>query len=130
MAQDQDNQDKAKWTDKPGAPPNQQTSHIEIRSKVDGQMYAGDFTFKRLTLGDIARQGVTQARLNGGLPVDDTTEHLNRMFATLIVGVVKAPEWWHPEDFFDGLLAKAVYEKFLEYQASFRPAVPEPPPAS
>lgn len=107
----------------------EKTVFVEFKSEVDGRTYNGDFTFKRLTIGDIARVGVERARLNNGLAVDETTDRLNEMFAALRFAVVKAPDWWKPEDLFDGRLLVHVHERYMEFASSFRLPVPAPPAA-
>lgn len=104
---------------------NSTTVYIEYKSDADKRTYSGDFTFKRLTIGEVAKVGVETARLNGGLVVDDNTDYLNTMFATMKYSVTKAPDWWKPEDLFDGMVVITVYKKYMEFERSFRPSLSE-----
>ena len=103
------------------------TVFIEVRSEQEGRVYNGHFTFRRLNLGQIAQMGVEVARLNGGMTVDDSTDFLNTMIATFRFAVTKAPEWWKPEEMFDNIVVAHVYNKYLEFESSFRRAVSTPP---
>ena len=96
------------------------TQYIEVKSEQDGRVYAGDFTFRRLNIGQIAKVGVETCRLNGGFKVDDNTDFLNTMLATFVYAIVKAPDWWKPEELFDYKIAGEVYNKYLEFEATFR----------
>lgn len=108
-------------TEKTQAPvlQNQKTVYIEKRGE-DGKTYSGDFTFKRLTLANIAQVGAEIARLNGGNPVDETTEFINTMLAHFKYGIVVAPSWWNPNDLYDIGVVKEVFDKLMEHERSFR----------
>lgn len=106
-------------------PKTQTTMYIEYKSEADKKTYSGDFTFKRLNIGEIAQVGVETSRLNGGLVVDDNTDYINTMLATMKLSVVKAPEWWKPADLYDIAAVITVYKKYMEYERSFRPSLPE-----
>jgi hypothetical protein len=99
------------------------TIFIEVKSELDGRVYNGNFTFRRLSIGQIAQMGVEVARLNGGLKVDENTDFLNTMLATFRFAVVSAPDWWKPEEMFDTNAVATVYNKYLEFESSFRRSV-------
>jgi hypothetical protein len=100
---------------------NQKTVHLEKRGE-DGRMYAGSFTFKRLTIAGVGKVGAEIARLNGGLPVDQTTEFINTMLAHFKFAIVAAPEWWNPNELYDLGIVKEVFEALMAHEQSFRAA--------
>lgn len=106
------------------------TVYVEVKSNMDGRTYSGNFTFKRLNIGSIAQVGVEACRLNGGLTVDENTDFLNTMLATFKYAVTAAPEWFKPEEMFDTHVVATVYNKYLEFEATFRRAVPQSPEAT
>lgn len=112
---------------------NTKTVYFEKKSD-DGKTYSGDFTFKRLTIADVGRVGAEIARLNGGNPVDQTTEFINTMLAHFKFGIVSAPEWWNPNELYDLGIVREVFEAQMAHETSFRSApggqVSAPPPAS
>lgn len=109
-------------------PPNTKVVYIEKQSA--GRVYSGDFTFKRLTIGELGRLGADIARRNGGLPVDDTTERVNIMLAHFAIGITDAPKWWNPEELYDLSLVREVFEQQMKFEASFRPALQKQAEAS
>jgi hypothetical protein len=100
---------------------NRKTSTFELRGE-DGRMYSGDFTFKRLTIAEVAKVGAEIARLNGGNPVDKTTEFINMMLAHFKYAIVAAPAWWNVDELYDLAIMKGVFELLWEHEQSFRPA--------
>ena len=98
---------------------NQKTVYIE-RKGEDGRTYAGDFTFKRLTIANIAQVGAELARLNGGNAVDETTEFINTMLAHFKFSIVSAPTWWSPAELYDIAIVKEVFDALMKHEQSFR----------
>jgi hypothetical protein len=105
----------------PTLPANRKTVTFELRGE-DGKMYSGDFTFKRLTIAEVARVGAEIARLNGGNRVDQTTELINTMLAHFKYAIVSAPEWWNVDELYDLAVMRGVFELLWEHEQSFRPA--------
>lgn len=98
---------------------NQKTVYIEKKGE-DGRTYSGNFTFKRLTLANIAQVGAEIARLNGGNPVDDTTEFINTMLAHFKFAIISSPEWWNPTELYDISIVKEVFDALMQHEQSFR----------
>lgn len=112
--------------DKKDLPAPKKVVNIEYRDQETGRTYAGDFTFKRLNLGDIRQMAVRRAQLNGGLAeetLDRVTRIMNSMLAHLEFGIDKAPDWWQPDSFYTGDVVVKVFEAFMEFQDSFRVAI-------
>lgn len=89
-----------------------------------GSEKIGNFTVKRLTIGEQATIGVTKAKFAQSLQVDSGTDQLLHMFAYLKHALMEKPEWFKPEDLFDDDLVLAVYRRCLSFEASFRKPVP------
>ena len=49
------------------------------------------------------------------------------MLSHLKFAIVKAPDWWKPEDFYTMELVDLVYEKVMEFEYSFRRPMGERP---
>lgn len=102
-------------------PPFEKTFAIEERGD-DGKMYAGDFTIKRLSIGNLGRVGTEIARLNGGNTVDQTTDYINTAIAHFKFAIVKAPDWFDVDKLYEPKVIKKVFDTILEHERSFRPS--------
>jgi len=104
------------------------TFHISHKSEIDGQVYDGTFTTKKMTIGDVASVGVLKAQLAQGSPhdpvtgrgVDRTTNMIHEMMAHCSVALIQKPEWFIPEDLIDAELLEVVYKEVLGFETSFR----------
>lgn len=96
--------------------------HFEYASPVDGKSYAGDFQAQRLSIGAFGRFKVEEARLNGGMvgSLDELTRYVHMQIAYLRVALIKFPDWWAPEDFFDHALLNEVFDHVRHWESSFR----------
>lgn len=107
----------------PQMPAKTATLHVEYRDPMNGLLYAGDFVVKHLNLREIGQVGIARARMNGGLDlsaIDPRIDSLHSMLAHLQTAIVKAPEWWKPEELYTADLAEEVYKKVLDFETSFR----------
>jgi hypothetical protein len=107
----------------PVLPPPRKTIHMEYTDQESKLLYAGDFTVKRLTLGDMRRVAIKRAELSGGVKADAldmNTQAMNTMLAHLEVAIEKAPEWWKPSDFYTADPIADLYEKVIDFEDSFR----------
>jgi len=99
--------------------------HVEYVNPDTGKTYGDDFTIKRLNIGDIRKVAIRRAELNGALPEDSldvNVKYMNAMIAHLERAIVKSPEWWTPEEFYDGSILQEVYEEVMSFEESFREA--------
>jgi hypothetical protein len=97
---------------------------VEARSVIDGKMYSGSFTAKKVTIGGQGRLGVIRARLNEGLQVDETTDYLHRMIAQCYVSLTRSPDWFRDlENFHDIDLLTAIFGEVMAFERSFRQVV-------
>lgn len=109
------------------AKPFEHSIYFEHTSEVDGVRRAGNFTFKKLTLGGISRVGVIRARRNGGFTddqIDDATAYLNNAIAHLTVWFESnenLPPWaknW--DQLVDVAIPVALYKEGSSFEGSFR----------
>ena len=106
---------------------------IDYYSEGEDKRYAGRFTVKKLTIGDLSRLGSRKAQLCGGLSydpatskgIDPSTAMLNEMIAHCEISLSKKPEWFDAEKIIDVGLLNAVYEEVADFEANFlkRPEV-------
>jgi len=108
--------------------PRQKQFWIDFRSKMDGQVYQGQFTTKKLSVRDLAQVGVRKAQLNGGLyhdekrpgsGIDAQTDWVNSIIAHLEMALVQAPLWWVINDIIDGDLLAEVFKNVMEFENTF-----------
>lgn len=104
------------------------TFSIDIYSEVDEKRYTGSFTIKKMGIRDLAAMGVRKAQLNGGMHydaenpgrgVDESTDNMNNMIATLEVTVKKAPEWWDLDNITDWDVVGKVFQEVVSFENSF-----------
>lgn len=111
-----------------GPIPRQKQFWISYRSDMDGQLYEGQFTTKKLSLRDVAAIGVRKVQLNGGfhhledhpgVGVDAQTDWLNTVIAHLEVALVQAPIWYKLDELIDATLLGKIFEEVMEFENSF-----------
>jgi len=118
--------DVSKTEEYQNLPPTQRAYHFSYTDSESGLDYSGVFVFRRLNVGDMRGVAVRTAELNGGMPQQSLDRHiavLNEWLASLEHAIVKAPEWWKPNDFYTADIIGQVYAKFEEFEATFRGAV-------
>jgi hypothetical protein len=104
--------------------------HVDYTDPETGLQYGGDFTIKRMTLGDIRKSAVMRAQLNGGLPesaIEENVRFLNTILAHLSYSIVKSPDWWKPEEFYNGGVIYDLYKEVTVFEDSFRPLISKGP---
>lgn len=79
-------------------PPQEHSFTIKVVGLKSGQVFEGSFVYARPTLGINIQIGKTKAFILGGLPVDDDTDAVADMMATLKHTLIKFPEWWRESD--------------------------------
>lgn len=81
--------------------------------------YKGVFIIKRLTIGEL--QQYESIRVNQLSPGSRLSfQHVADALAYLAFAVVKAPDWWKPQTFHNGVLVLALYRKVNALHANFR----------
>ena len=104
------------------------TFSFEYYSEIEDRHYHGNFTTKKLTIGDISRMGVIKAQLCGGLVYDPLSgkgvetriSNINEMISHCQVALVNSPEWWNPEEFIDPEILTLVWKEVVTFENSFR----------
>lgn len=109
------------------------TFPIHHESKVDGELYQGQFTTKKLSIGDTIKQGVIKTRLCEGLAYNHATQKglpiipdsYAEMVAHCQVALISTPNWFDSLekvlDLVDLELIQVVYKEVLEHEESFSP---------
>ena len=101
------------------------TFDIAVEGAETGHKWAGQFRYKRPTLGDRSRSDSMRARLSGDLEtlnpeVSDFIEAVSHLRFTL----EKYPDWWQEFSFgldmHDGNVVSEIYNRCLDYEASYR----------
>ena len=101
---------------------------VSFKSKLDGKLYEGQFTTKKMSVKDLGRVGVRKSQLNGGLyhdpkqpgvGVDEETNFLHMMMAQLEVSIIQAPMWYDLEKIIDTDLMLAIAQPMMEFEGSF-----------
>lgn len=98
---------------------NVHTFHVD--KEVNGERYVGSFTVHRPTIGEMMRIGVLEARELGGLSnVDQVTQMMAHMVATLEIVVDMKPEWWKPREILEFEVLQEVFEQYLDFLRRFQ----------
>lgn len=104
------------------------TFQFRYVSQMDGQVYEGTFTCRKLSIRDLTQMGVRKVQLNGGFHYDDKNpgcgieEHIdgmNAMMAHLELALVQVPFWFKLEELYDPQLLTEIYMKVVEFENSF-----------
>lgn len=102
--------------------------YVKHTSAMDGKVYEGTFTCKKLSIRDLTQLGVRKVQLNGGYHydekkpgcgIDPETDFMNQMMSHLEISVIRAPLWWDLNTMIDSELVGAVYKKVAEFENSF-----------
>ena len=104
-------------------PPMHKVVHVEYTDPETELLYAGDFTIKRLTLGELRQAAIRRAQLNGGIPeeaIEENIRFLNAVLSKLEFNIVSSPEWWNPDAFFSGRVIFDLYDEVTKFEDSFR----------
>lgn len=106
----------------------QEQFYLKHVSKLDGKVYEGQFTVKKLSIRDLAVIGVRKTQLNGGyhynseVPgagVDEQTDWINQTIAHLEVALIQWPMWFDLEKIYDSELLGAVFQRAIEFENTF-----------
>ena len=102
--------------------------YIKHTSSIDGRVYEGQFTSKKLSIKELAQMGVRKAQLNGGYHfdptkpgsgIDEQTDMLNNMMAHLEVALIQWPMWFNLDEIYDAELLGEIYGKVAEFESQF-----------
>ncbi len=105
---------------------------FEMVSEVDGKLYAGTFTFKKLTIGGMSKIGRILAIRNGGFPadtIDASVAELNNAIAHLQAWFEDnqdLPPWaknW--DNLMDLQIPLSLFKEGLSFETSFRKVLGE-----
>ena len=111
------------------AKPFEHSIYFEWESELDGKKYAGNFTYKKLTLGGMSRVAVIKAQRQAGFlseQIDDSTAYLNNCIAHCAVWFegFQVPDWakdWNKLN--DVTIVVALFKEGASFEASFRKPV-------
>jgi hypothetical protein len=114
-----------------------ETFHVHVVSEIDGTIYDGRFTTKKMTIGDMIEHGVLKTRLNGGFSynpltgagVSMATDMLSDMIATCEVCLIDRPAWFKDLETIQKLedikVLESVHKEVNSFEASFRGSITE-----
>jgi hypothetical protein len=111
-------------------PSTTKTFHVEYKDPENGRVYGGEFTVKRLNMGDIRQVAIKKAQLNGGVKeenLDTSIRFINAMLAHLEFALIKFPDWWQPDTFYSADVISDIYEEVISFETSFREPVQKQP---
>lgn len=81
-------------------PSMEHTFELNKKGNSTGRIYQGQFTYKRLDIGDQGRAGILKTRLNGDLEnVDIDIDKMHDMMSWLRFGLVDYPSWWRESEY-------------------------------
>jgi hypothetical protein len=96
---------------------------VQVESRLTGNVYEGDFKWRRRTLADLGKIAASVSELTqGSRIVDDGHSAILNAIAELGIVTQKSPDWW--SDVLvnvDTGVVMAVYAKYVEwFRAPFR----------
>ncbi len=94
---------------------------INLKGQSTQTIYKGEFTYRRLSIGDQGKADVLRTRLNGDLSnVDPEIDRLHEMIGWLRFGIVSYPDWWRDSGFgsnlYDSNVLKDVYGQITNFE--------------
>ena len=101
---------------------------IKHVSQMDGKVWEGQFTCKKMSVKDLGRLGVRKAELNGGyyhsekspgIGIDAETDSVNSMISQLEISLVQYPYWFNLDNIYDAELLMAIYAEVAKFEGSF-----------
>lgn len=104
------------------------TWNFHHKSSLDGCVYEGQFTCKKLSIMELSRLGVRKVQLNGGYHFDESKpgfgveehiDNMNSMLAHLEMAIVQAPIWFNPEEIYDPEILPMIYAEVAKFENSF-----------
>lgn len=108
-----------------GIPMNLQKQFLVRHEGLDGKVYEGQFTCKKLSIRDYAQVNVRKIQLNGGYHhdpghpgqgIDEDTDWTNQMIAQLEVSLVQQPIWFDLNKIYDLDLMLKVYKEVASFE--------------
>jgi hypothetical protein len=101
---------------------------ISYLSDMDGVLYEGTFTTRKLSVKASGQIGVRRSQLNGGyyfdeknpgFGVDAVTNMTNNMIAHLEFALIQKPTWWNLEEIYDLGLLGEVFKNVVQFEQTF-----------
>ena len=101
---------------------------VQTVGSETGINWAGDFKYRRPTLGARSRIEKSRAMLQGDISnVDQEVENFNYMISYLRHTLTEYPEWWLETGFgyelYDGNIVSEVFNKVMEYESEWKKKV-------
>ena len=102
--------------------------YIKYTSELEGRIYEGQFSSKKLSVYDYSQLSVRKVQLNGGyhydenrpgMGIDQSTDSLNHTIAHLEIALVQAPSWFNIKEMTDMTLLFEVFKKVMEFENNF-----------
>jgi len=113
------------------------TFMVKYKSSMDGEVYEGQFTVKKLSIRDMGAVGTKRSQLNGGLHYDEdnpgvgidaATNATNNMIAHFEVALVQEPTWFNLDEIYDIGLLSEIFRHIADFENSFFRSVRSAPP--
>jgi len=101
---------------------------IQVKGSESGINWAGEFLYRRPSLGARSRIEVMRARLSGDMEtLDPEVAVFNEAISHLRFTLEEFPDWWKETgfgiDLFDGNVVSAIYNKCMEYEKNWKSKV-------
>ena len=109
-------------------PNREHTFNISVKGMETGQLWEGNFTYRKPNLGAKSEIQKTKARLNGDLKyLDEDTLLLHEMWATFKHTIIECPEWFRKSafgyDFDDVNVLTEVYKECVKFENDWQKKV-------
>lgn len=105
-------------------PSMEKTFNIELNGSITGVTFAGQFTYKKPSLGAKSKIDVMHKSMNGDLrTLDDNTYLFNQAISYLRYSLISFPDWWKETsmgmELHDSNVVIEVYNKCIDFESEF-----------
>lgn len=105
-------------------PSMESTFTLDVKGSETNQAFSGTFTYKRPNLKVKSEIAKTKARLNEDLRnLDEDTQLLHEILATLKHTLIKTPDWWQQADYgydlYDVNVPIEIYKHCQKFEKEF-----------
>jgi len=100
---------------------------INLKGEETGKIFEGDFVYKRPSIRTDSEISKTKAMLDGGMNLDEDTQFIHKVLATLKHTIQNCPKWWEDSDFgfelYDLNVVFDVYKETQKFEKEWRDKV-------
>lgn len=98
----------------------QKTFYFQWKDPDTQEIFSGNFTAKRPSIGDLSKMVCLKVDLCEGKFLGTVYDFINEMRAYLEITLKEKPDWWKPSEFYNEEPLRLVYKHVRAWEDSFR----------